>query len=111
MNDKHGLELFALWSLALTVIAGSIYVASLAAAATATDNSQTHGILIGGLMAALPMLINAIRNIGQSQTMTAMAVQQGDAMKSAVDQLAASSPRPVADEPLDPSGAEAERGL
>jgi uncharacterized transporter YbjL len=73
---QHGLELAALWSLALVVIAGSIYVASLAEQSE-VDHSQTHGILIGGLMAALPMLINAIRNIGQSQAMQSMAEQLG----------------------------------
>ena len=45
--------------------------------ADAPDNSQTHGIVIGGLMAALPLLINSIRNIGQTQAMQSMADQLG----------------------------------
>jgi hypothetical protein len=73
-------ELAALWSLAVIVITGSIFVAGISElfdVAGGVDHSQTHGIVIGGLMAALPMLINSIRNIGQSQAMQAMADQLG----------------------------------
>jgi hypothetical protein len=80
---NHGWELFALWSLAVIVIVGSIFVAGLGdfgiaiLGGDAPDNSQTHGIVIGGLMAALPLLINSIRNIGQNQAMQSMADQLG----------------------------------
>ena len=80
---KHGWELAALWSLAVIVIIGSIFVAGLGdfgiaiLGDKAPDNSQTHGIVIGGLMAALPLLINSIRNIGQSQAMQSMVNQLG----------------------------------
>ena len=71
-NPLHRWELIALWSLAVLVISGSIYIATLAGK---TTQSETYGIVIGGLMAALPMLINAMRNIGQAQAMQSMAEQ------------------------------------
>ena len=74
-NPLHRWELIALWSLAVLVISGSIYIATLAGKAT---QSETYGIVIGGLMAALPMLINAMRNIGQAQAMQSMAEQLGN---------------------------------
>ena len=112
---KHGWELAALWSLAVIVIIGSIFVAGLgdfglvALGADAPDNSQTHGIVIGGLMAALPLLINSIRNIGQTQAMQSMADQLG---KSApvLDGIATGKPddpiHQVDDAPLDLGGME-----
>lgn len=75
-NKLHFWELVALWTLAVSVIGGSIMVAQMATA-QAEGRSDTHGIVIGGLMAALPMLINAIRNIGQAQAMQSMAEQLG----------------------------------
>ncbi|MGL4640540.1 MAG: hypothetical protein ACRCVX_12530 [Shewanella sp.] len=77
MNNAHRHELWALWLLAVVVIGGSIYIATLSANGSEGHN-DTHGIVIGGLMAALPMLINAIRNIGQAQTMQSMAEQLGN---------------------------------
>lgn len=74
-NPLHKWELLALWSLSVAVVVGSIYVATLAASKT---QSETYGIVIGGLMAALPMLINAMRNIGQAQAMQSMAEQLGN---------------------------------
>lgn len=80
---NHEWELAALWSLSVIVIFGSIFVAGLGdfgialLGGKAQDNSQTHGIVIGGLMAALPLLINSIRNIGQSKAMQSMADQLG----------------------------------
>lgn len=80
---SHWLELAALWSLSVIVIVGSIFVAGLGdfgvalLGSKAPDNSQTHGIVIGGLMAALPLLINSIRNIGQTHAMQSMADQLG----------------------------------
>lgn len=68
-NGKN-VELAALWSLAVLVIIGSIYVAVMAGKTKA--ESETFGIVIGGLMASLPMLINAIRNIGQAQVIQSM---------------------------------------
>ena len=94
MNSQHKHELWALWSLALAVIGGSIYVARLAG--IGTGDSQTHGIVIGGLMAVLPMLVNAIRNIGQAQAMQTMAEQLGQS---------APAPQPPPG-PLDLAGAE-----
>jgi len=75
MNPLHKWELAALWTLAGAVIFGSIYVATLA---SKQSQSETYGIVIGGLMAALPMLINAMRNIGQAQAMQSMAEQLGN---------------------------------
>lgn len=75
MNPLHKWELAALWTLAGGVIFGSIYVATLA---SKQSQSETYGIVIGGLMAALPMLINAMRNIGQAQAMQSMAEQLGN---------------------------------
>lgn len=98
---NHSLELAALWSLAVIVIIGSIFVAGLGdfgllviGGDKVPDNSQTHGIVIGGLMAALPLLINSIRGIGQNHAMQTMADQLG---KSA----------PVVVPPFDLTGVEA----
>lgn len=74
MSKGTGWELLALWSLAVLVVVGSIYITRIPGTA---DHSETPGIVIGGLMAALPMLINAIRNIGQARTMQQMAEQLG----------------------------------
>lgn len=74
---QRKLELAALWSLAVIVILGSIFVGYMV---TGKEEGQTPGIIIGGLMAALPMLINAIRNIGQSQAMQEMASQLGQSV-------------------------------
>lgn len=63
-------ELWALWSLGVVVIAGAIIVIWMM---TGKEESQTHGIVIGGLLAVLPMIVNAIRGIGQSQAMQTMA--------------------------------------
>ena len=81
-NPLHKWELLALWTLAIGVIYGSIYVATLAASKT---QSETYGIVIGGLMAALPMLINAMRNIGQAQAMQSMAEQLGNSTPVVAD--------------------------
>ena len=80
-------ELAALWSLSVLVILGSIFVGYMV---TGKEEGQTPGIIIGGLMAALPMLINAIRGIGQSQAMQAMAEQLGQSVPAAND-----NPQPV----------------
>lgn len=96
MRDTR-LELLALWSLAVLVILGSIYVGYMV---TGKEEGQTPGIIIGGLMAALPMLINAIRNIGQSQAMQEMASQLGQSVPAG----------PSRQDPLDLAGAEMERG-
>jgi hypothetical protein len=77
-NPLHPWELAALWSIGLVLIAGSIYCAGLAVKAENGDHSQTIGIVIGGLLAALPMVINAMRNIGQAQAMQSMAEQLGN---------------------------------
>ena len=82
MNPLHKWELAALWTLACGVISGSIYVATLASKQT---QSETYGIVIGGLMAALPMLINAMRNIGQAQAMQSMAEQLGNSSPAHLD--------------------------
>jgi uncharacterized membrane protein len=85
-------ELWALWSLAVMVIIGAL-VASGNAPGWASkvlgtaDEAKGSDILVGGLMAALPMLINAIRNLGQSRAMQAM-----------VDQLGQSAPIAKVDE-------------
>ena len=71
-NTKN-VEIVLLWSLAVGVIYGSIYVAELAGKSEAQN--ETFGIVIGGLMASLPMLINAIRNIGQAQVIQNMSEQ------------------------------------
>jgi hypothetical protein len=105
-NPLHKWELMALWTLAVIVVVGSIYVATLAAGKA---HSDTYGIVIGGLMAALPMLINAMRNIGQAQAMQSMAEQLGNSAPitdSATGK--ASDPLHVVSE-LDLAGAEIDR--
>lgn len=79
-------ELLALWSLAVLVIITSAGIAIFAA------KSESSSIVIGGLMAAVPMLINSIRNLGQSR-----------AMQTMVDALGNSVP---ANQTLDLTGAE-----
>lgn len=73
VSNSKNVELASLWSLAVLVIIGSIYVAVIAGRTKA--DSETFGIVIGGLMAALPMLINSIRNIGQAQVIQNMTEQ------------------------------------
>jgi hypothetical protein len=85
-------ELGALWSLGMVVIAGAIYSADISAT-TDTDRSQTVGIVIGGLMSVLPMIINAIRTLSQSQAMQEMASQLGKS--SPVQQATTENPLPV----------------
>lgn len=120
-NPLHPWELAALWSLAIVLIIGSIYSAQLAIQGESTEHSQTIGIVIGGLLAALPMVINAMRNIGQAQAMQSMAEQLGNSqpvdakpiIKSAVDaakkvaDAAHNEAEAIADESLDLTGAEA----
>ena len=86
-SDHRG-ELLALWSLSVIVI-----IAALIASGNApvwarsvlgmSDDAKGSDILVGGLMAALPMLINAMRNMGQARAMMAM-----------VDRLGKSTPMP-----------------
>ena len=89
MNGDHKGELLAIWSLAVIVI-----VAALVASGNApdwarsvlgtADDAKGSDILVGGLMAALPMLINALRNMGQAR-----------AMQSMVNMLGKSAPIPA----------------
>jgi hypothetical protein len=77
-NRLHPWELAALWSIAVLLIAGAIYTAGIEVRNGKGEHSQTIGIVIGGLMSVLPMVINAMRNIGQAQAMQSMAEQLGN---------------------------------
>jgi hypothetical protein len=89
MNNQRKHELWALWSLAVVVISGSILVAWMI---TGKEEGQTPGLLIGGLMTTLPMLVNAIRNIGQSQAMQEMASQLGQSVPATMTDPASGKP-------------------
>jgi len=78
----HTGELLALWTLAVIVIIGALIASgnspAWASAVLGTkDDAKGSDILVGGLMAALPMIINAIRNMGQARAMMAMVDQLG----------------------------------
>lgn len=92
MIGENKWELAALWSLAMATIGGAIYIASLVdRSQSQADHSQIHGLVIGGLMSAFPVIINAIRGVGQSKAMQMMA-----------EQLGASTPLQAAPRPADP---------
>lgn len=71
MNQRHTGELLALWSLAVLVVGSSVYVVK-------TGQGEAASIVIGGFMTALPILVNAIRNIGQAKAMQTMADALGN---------------------------------
>jgi hypothetical protein len=81
MRHNRAYELFALTGLAAMAMAG-IPATLLVAKELEAGDGQVIGIAIGGFVTVLPIIINAIRNIGQ-----------GQAMQSLVDHLAQSQPK------------------
>lgn len=71
MSQRHTGELLALWSLAALVVVSAVYVVK-------TTQGEAASLVIGGLMTALPILVNAIRNIGQAKAMQSMADALGN---------------------------------
>ena len=67
MPVKQGWDLLVLWSLATLLI-----VAQVAVLYFAWGKPETTGLVIGGFNTVLPIVINSIRNIRQSQAMQSM---------------------------------------
>ena len=86
MKQRHVGELLALWSLAVLVIIACVYVVK-------EGKGESASIVIGGLIAALPLLINSIRNIGQAKAMQTMA----DALGNSAPAATSPTPSPADD--------------
>jgi Na+/phosphate symporter len=83
----RGWELAALTLIAVACLAGVPVI--LLIAKSITTNGEVVGVAIGVYASGLPLALNAIRNLGQTQ-----------AMQGLVDQLAQSQPAAVAPTPL-----------
>ena len=81
MNQRHFGELLALWSLAVLVIVAATMITLWPP--LPAGNRETASIIVGGLITALPILINSIRNIGQARAMQTMADALGSSMPAA----------------------------
>lgn len=78
MNKEHrlGWELGALWSLAVVLVSGAVFVVWLTQSGEV--KADIAGIVINGLMLALQQTVNSIRNLGTSRAMQTMVEQLGN---------------------------------
>ena len=92
MNNAHrfGWELGALWSLAVVLVAGAVFVVWLTQAGDV--KADIAGIVINGLMLALAQTVNSIRNLGTSRAMQTMVEQLGQSQPAITGEGPSSTP-------------------